>query len=130
MSNRLYRLLYGALLLVGLYFEFIVLIYALIGLALFEAVTNLRIPNLSSRLRSNYEPDPTEGTIGIDFKTRTSFEAERGWRIAVASMLALSIFVFPDALWFFPWFMGFAVFGAGVSGVCPMFLLMKWIGLK
>ena len=130
MSNRLYRLLYGAILLVGLYFEFIVLIYILIGLAVFEAITNLRIPKLISSIRSGYEVDPAEGSIGIDFKTRTSFEAERGWRLTVAAMLALSVFIFPDALWFFPWFMGFAVLGAGVSGVCPMFLLMKWIGLK
>lgn len=130
MSNRLYRLLYGALLLVALYFEFIVIIYGLIGLAVFEAITNLRIPKLISRLRYGNDGDPMEGTIGIEFKTRTSFEAERGWRISVAAMLALSVFVFPEVLWFFPWFMGFAVFGAGVSGVCPMFLLMKWLGLK
>lgn len=130
MSNRLYRLLYGAILLVALYFELIVLIYVLIGLAVFEAVTNLRIPKLISRLRYGNDGDAAEGSIGIEFKTRTSFEAERGWRLTVASMLAISVFVFPDTLWFFPWFMGFAVLGAGVSGVCPMFLLMKWIGLK
>ena len=130
MSNRLYRLIYGALLLVALYFELTEIIYALIGLAVFEAVTNLRIPKLISRLRSGNDGDPAEGTIGIEFKTRTSFEAERGWRLTVAAMLVISVLVFPDTLWFFPWFMGFAVFGAGVSGVCPMFLLMKWIGLK
>ncbi|MGD8926222.1 MAG: hypothetical protein PVG20_05200 [Thioalkalispiraceae bacterium] len=130
MSNRLYRLLYGALLLIALYFELDILIYVLIGLAVFEAVTNLRIPKLISRIRFGNNGDPMEGTIGLNFKTRTRFEAERGWRLTVASMLAISVFVFPDTLWFFPWFMGFAVFGAGVSGVCPMFLLMKWIGLK
>ena len=130
MSNRLYRLIYGALLLFALYFELAVLIYVLIGLAVFEAVTNLRIPKLISRYRFANDGDPAEGTIGIEFKTRTSFEAERGWRLTVAAMLVISVFVFPDTLWFFPWFMGFAVFGAGVSGVCPMFLLMKWIGLK
>jgi hypothetical protein len=118
------------LLLTALYFEFNILIYALIGLAVFEAITNLRIPRLISRIRFDNNGDPSEGTIGLNFKTRTNFEAERGWRLTVASMLAISVFVFPDSLWFFPWFMGFAVFGAGVSGVCPMFLLMKWIGLR
>ena len=130
MSNRLYRLIYGALLLIGLYFDQTILIYVLIGLATFEAITNVRIPKLISKIRLGNEGDPQEGTIGIDFTVRTNFEAERGWRITVAAMLALSIFAFPNTLWFFPWFMGFAIFGAGISGVCPMFLLMKWIGLK
>jgi len=130
MSNRFYRLVYGGLLLVGLYFDQTLLIYSLIALAIFEALTNLRIPKLISKLRYGNDGDPDEGNIGIDFKVRTNFEAERGWRISVASMLALSIFMFPSALWFFPWFMGFAILGAGISGVCPMFLVMKWIGLR
>lgn len=130
MSNRLYRLLYGGALLVALYFDQTVIIYLLIGLAIIEAITNLRVPRVVSRLRYGNDGNPMEGTLGIDFTVRTSFEAERGWRLTVAAMLALSVFVFPDALWFFPWFMGFAVFGAGVSGVCPMFLFLKWLGLK
>jgi hypothetical protein len=130
MSNRLYRLLYGGALLLALYFDLTVIIYLLIGLAIIEAITNLRVPKVVSRLRYGNDGNPMEGTLGIDFIVRTSFEAERGWRLTVAAMLALSVFVFPDALWFFPWFMGFAVFGAGVSGVCPMFLFLKWLGLK
>jgi len=130
MSNRIYRLLYGASLLIALYFDLTVIIYLLIGMAIIEAVTNLRIPKLVSRLRYGNDGDPMEGTLGIDFNIRTSFEAERGWRLSVAAMLAISVFVFPETLWFFPWFMGFAVFGAGLSGVCPMFLLLKWLGLK
>lgn len=130
MSNRFYRLLYGALLLIALYIDLLVLVYILIGLAIFEAVTNLRVPKLITRLRSGNDGDPLEGTIGIDFKVRTNFEAERGWRITVAAMLSIGIFVFPKTLWFFPWFMGIAILGAGISGVCPMFLVMKWIGLK
>ena len=130
MSNRLYRLLYGALLLVGLYFDQALLINILIGLAVFEALTNLRIPKLISQLRFGNEGDPQEGTIGIDFKVRTNFEAERGWRISVAAMLLLSILVFPKMLWFFPWFMGFAIMGAGASSVCPVLLFIRWIGFK
>ena len=130
MSNRLYRLLYGLFLLLGLYFDQKIILIFLIGLSLFEAITNLRIPLLISKLRSGYEVDPQEGSIGISFPTRTNFEAERGWRLSVAAVLSLSLFVFPDTLWFIPWFMGFAIFGAGISGVCPMFLMMKWAGLR
>lgn len=130
MSNRSYRLLYGIALLVSLYFDLHTVIYGLIALALFEAISNLRIPRLISRLRTGKDGDPHEGSLGIAFKTRTSFEAERGWRMAVALMLLVSLFVYPKTLWFFPWFMGFAITGAGISGVCPVFLALKWAGLK
>ncbi len=130
MSNRLYRLLFGALLLVALYFDLYPLIHVLVGMAVLEAITNLRVPILVSRLRGVPEPDASEGSLGIAFHTRTGFEAERGWRLMVASMLALSLLAFPEQLWFVPWFMGFAILGAGVSGVCPMFLALKWAGLK
>ena len=35
-----------------------------------------------------------------------------------------------DMLWFFPWFMGFAILGAGASGVCPVLLGLKYIGFR
>jgi len=130
MSNRLYRLLFGLLLLIALYFDAYPLIYTLVGVAVFEAITNLRAPLLVSRLRGTDASDTTEGSLGITFHTRTDFEAERGWRLLVAAMLALSVFVFPEQLWLFSWFMGFAILGAGISGVCPMFLALKWVGLR
>ena len=130
MSNRVYRLGFGILLLTGLYFEITAIVYALIGLTVFEAITNLRIPRLISKMRYGNEGDPKEGTIGLNFTLRTNFEAERGWRLTVAAMLLISLLAFPQYLWWFPWFMGFAILGAGLSGVCPMFLAMKWIGLR
>lgn len=130
MSNRLYRLLFGVLLLIALYFDAYPLIYVLVGIAVFEAITNLRVPLLVSRLRGIDAHDTTEGSLGISFHTRTNFEAERGWRLLVAAMLVLSVFIFPEPLWLFAWFMGFAILGAGISGVCPMFLALKWAGLK
>ncbi len=130
MSNRFYRLLFGALLLIALYFDLQRLIYVLVGMAVLEALTNLRIPLLVSRLRGVESTSLTEGSLGITFRTRSNFEAERGWRLLVAVMLIVSLFIFPETLWFFPWFMGFAILGAGISGVCPMFLALKWAGLK
>lgn len=130
MSNRFYRLLFGIALLVSLYFDLHTVIYGLIALLLFEAVTNLRVPRMVSRLRTGNDGDPTEGSLGIAFKARCGFEAERGWRLAVALMLIVSLLIYAKTLWFFPWFMGFAIMGAGVSGVCPVFLALKWAGLK
>jgi hypothetical protein len=129
-SNRFYRLLFGIALLLSLYFDLHTVIYGLIALALFEAITNLRIPRLISRLRTGHDGDPCEGSLGIQFKTRTAFEAERGWRLTIALLLIVSLLFYPKALWFFPWFMGFALIGAGISGVCPMLLALKWAGLN
>jgi len=130
MSNRQYRLFFGALLLLALYFEYSIIIYFLIGLAVIEALTNLRLPKIISLYRHNNSGDPLEGSIGINFKVRSKFEAERAWRLLVATILSISVFAFPEILWFFPWFMGLAILGAGISGVCPMFLALKWLGLK
>ena len=130
MSNRIYRLLFGIALLLSLYFDQHMAINVLIALALFEAVTNWRVPCLLAKLRKLPPNDPNEGSLGIKFKVRSSFEAERAWRISVIAMLLVSLFVYPDTLWFFPWFMGFAILGAGVSGVCPVFLGLKWAGFR
>jgi len=115
---------------IALYLDVAYLLYALIAIAAFEAVTNLRIPRAVSRRRFGTDGDPTEGCLGIHFTQRTGFEAERGWRLSVSGMLAVSTVLYPDALWFLPWFMAFAILGAGVSGVCPMLLALKWAGLK
>ncbi len=130
MSNRQYRLFFGALLLVSLYFEISVIIYFIIGLSIIEAITNLRLPKIISLYRYNNSGNPLECSIGINFKVRSRFEAERGWRFLVATILSISIFSFPEALWFMPWFMGLAILAAGICGVCPMFLALKWLGLK
>lgn len=130
MSNRLYRVLFGVLLLIALYFDFHLMTYALIGMAAIEAISNLRIPQIASQLRRIDPPDPSEGSLGIGFHVRTAFEAERGWRLTVATVLVVSVFIFPEPLWFIPWFMGFTILGAGISGVCPGLLGLKWLGLR
>ena len=130
MTDRTYRLLYGAALLLGLYFDLDPLLYGLVGMAALEGVTNLRLPKLVTFLRYGANYSLHETTADFGFVPRFNFEAERAWRVLVASLLALSLVVFPDRLWFLPWFMGFAILGAGVSGVCPMYLGLRWIGLK
>lgn len=130
MSNRIYRFFFGLLLLLSLYFEMDYLVYAILIITLLEALTNWRIPILISRLRYHNDGDANEGSLGINFKKRIPFDAERAWRITVTLMIAVSYILFPETLWFIPWFIGFAVLGAGVSGVCPVYLGIKWIGFR
>ena len=132
MSNRTYRLVFGAFLLIALYFEFSYLMYALIAILTFEGITNWRIPLMIQKMhgipaaitQSVNTPAP------VNQKYRFNFEAERAWRLVVAFMLFTTYVLFYDKLWFFPWFMGFAIFGAGVSSVCPVLITIKWVGCR
>lgn len=130
MSNRLYRLTVGLIIVSALYFDALPVIYGLIAVLLFEGVTNFRIPLLLSRLRYGHDGDASEGCLAIPFKDRIPFAAERAWRLMVGTILLIIFWQFEESLWFFPWFMGFAILGAGASGVCPMFLSLKWLGFR
>lgn len=130
MTNRLYRLLVGLVLLIGLYFDMPWVIDALIVILFVEGITNWRVPTIVNTLLSKPKCDPNEGSLGIAFSPRCIFEAERAWRLTVGTMLTIGFVLYYPLLWFLPWFMGFAIFGAGVSGVCPVFLLLKWAGFK
>ncbi len=129
MSNRFYRLIVGFILLIGLYFDLAELIYALIAASLFEGLTNLRIPVLVSKLRST-TGDLTEGTLGLPFTQRFNFDAERAWRLLLGIVLILVYVIYFDTVWYLAWFMGFTILGAGLSGVCPLFLSLKWLGFR
>lgn len=132
MTNRMYRGMLGALLLVSLYFDLSMLMYGIIIVLFFEGITNLIIPKLVDLLARvvapgssifEYKPEP------CSVASRFGFESERCWRLVVGSLLLVTYFYY-DLLWFFPWFMGFAIFGAGLSGVCPVLLAIRWVGFK
>lgn len=132
MSERFFRVIVGVFLLAILYFELHGAIPALIAILLIEGISNYRVPMLVTQLRqaqvisfgdsSELMPDARAARFG--------FEAERAWRIAVALTLAVTVYAFNEQLWFFPWFMGFAIFGAGLSGVCPVLISLKLLGFR
>ncbi len=129
MSNRLYRLIVGLILLTGLYFDLPKLIYVLIVTVLFEGITNLRIPILVSKMRG-ITNDQAEGILGLPFQQRFNFDAERAWRLILGGVLILVYVIFFNTVWYLAWFMGFAILGAGLSGVCPLFISLKWLGFR
>jgi len=132
MSDRSYRLLVGLILLLALYFRQDYVIYALIGVALFEGLTNLRIPVIVTYLTSSVGGGvPMQENLTVaESRCKYRFEAERALRLLIAALLLLTYVLLPQYLWFFPWFIGFALFGAGVSGVCPSLSLFKLIGFR
>lgn len=130
MTDRTYRTLLGALLLVCLYFDLNLVIYGMILVLLAEGLSNQRIPKLVCTIRNC----TTKGRFDyldaeLVTESRFNMESEQVWRIVVCFFLILS-YLLIDALWFYPWFMGFAIFGAGLSGVCPVLLGIRWAGFK
>ncbi len=131
MSERAFLFIVGAFILLALYIEIDLLIYGLCAWLVFEAVTNIRLTTLSQKImKKSLSP----GLTVFQTKQRFNFDAFRAWRITVIFMLGGSFIVLNgyqmEILWFFPWFMGFAIMGAGVSGVCPMLLMIRWVGFK
>ncbi|HWS04135.1 MAG TPA: hypothetical protein VN448_12205, partial [Gammaproteobacteria bacterium] len=102
-------------------------IYVLMGMLLFEGITNWRVPALVSRLRSGSEPTVTAVTSS---NWVISFEAERALRLILVAMLGLSLLLEPQLVWWLPWFIAFALIGAGLSGICPMVSALRWVGMR
>lgn len=131
MSERLYLFFIGIYVLFGLYFEINLMIYVLSVWLLFEAITQIRLTTMSQKLIHKTVP---AGLTVFQSTQRFDFDASRAWRITVAVMLGGSFLLLKEqnleVVWFFPWFMGFAIMGAGASGVCPMLLILRWVGFK
>lgn len=125
MTERAFRLILGVALLAALYAESTVAVWALIALLLAEGVTGWRMPMLVRRLRGQ-----AAGPAPVCEGWRFDFHAERMLRLVVAAFLIVSVAVWPDTLWFFPWFIGIVLTGAGVTNVCPLAMALEWIGFK
>ena len=125
MTDRNYRLMLGLAILLILYFDLTRAMYGLIGLLFVEGITNWRIPMLVGKLTRQSDAPPIEP---FDFKW--PLNEERAWRLVVAVLLLLTAVLFNEIAWFLPWFMGFAILGAGVSGVCPVLLGLRFTGCR
>lgn len=131
MSERLYLFIIGTYILIGLYFEIDIMIYFLSLWLILEAATNIRLTTLSQKFF--HHPVPAGLTV-FQSSSRFDYDSLRAWRIMVAVMLGGSFLLLKEQglefVWFIPWFMGFAIMGAGASGVCPVLLLLRWLGFK
>jgi len=123
--------LLGSILITALYLEINGIIYVLIGLLLFEGITNLRTSMLFKMPEKIFsESIPNEEPQGSEKKVRLNFEAERALRLVVSAFLIIGLIFINTQIWFLPWFVGFALVGAGLSGVCPMVLALKKLGFQ
>ena len=125
MSERYFRIILGSSLLVIIYFDAKYALYAFIGMMFFEGITNLRIPTLISRFRYG-----TPVVLPVTTECRVNFEAERALRLSIGLSLLISYVIFPELLWFIPWFIGIMLLSAGITNNCPMYAIFKWLGFK
>lgn len=131
MSDRAYLFVAGAYILIAMYMGIDMMIYGLVVVMFFEGATNLTLTALTQKIRK-VKLDP--GLLKYEATPRFNFEAIRALRIFFAlAMTAAYVSVYEydiEVLWFLPWFFGFALLGAGVSGVCPVVLGMRWVGFR
>lgn len=131
MTERMYLLLVGVYILVALYLENIYLIYGLAAFLVFEGVSGIRLTRLVQKAR---RVPLRYGLVDFNSKARFAVDGLSAWRVFVAiTLVAVYVLLHEygiDVLWFFPWFMGFAILGAGASGICPVFLGLRWAGFK
>ena len=128
MSERVFRFILGAALIFLLYLQADQLVYVYIGILLFEGATNWRVPLLVSRLR--YGADFRAQDVLSPGCSRIPFDAERMLRLIVAILLIFTFLLFPEQTWFFPWFIGFMLFMAGMTNICPMVIGLRWMGFR
>lgn len=127
MSERHFRIIMGLWLIAGLYLNSAEIIYAFLATLLFEGITNFRIPKIISKIRYGQNPPFKEKTSST---YKISFEAERALRFIVAAFVATPFLESLHFFWWLPWFVGFALIGAGLSGICPMVLALRYAGFK
>lgn len=128
MTDRVCRIIFGAVLLVALYFNWRLAIYGITAVMLFEGVTNWRIPILVSRLQG--VPTGAECSLSPGEHARIDFESERAMRLVMSASLIVGYVMFNKELWFFPWFIGFALLDAGLIGICPLVMGFRWAGFR
>ena len=131
MNERSYLFLVGLFILTSLYFDVDMMIYGLSVFMVFEGLTNWRLTTALQKVR---KIKLDTGLVAFQTKNRFDIDGLRAWRVLVAVVLTSSYVLLHqynvDFLWFFPWFMGFAIMGAGASSMCPMLMALRWIGFR
>jgi len=131
MNERSYLFLVGLFILTSLYFDMDMMIYGLSAFMVFEGLTNWRLTTALQKVR---KITLETGLVAFQTKNRFDIDGLRAWRVLVAVVLTSSYVLLHqynvDFLWFFPWFMGFAIMGAGASSMCPILMALRWIGFR
>ncbi|HEY5601625.1 MAG TPA: YgaP-like transmembrane domain [Gammaproteobacteria bacterium] len=130
MSEHTYRLVLGALMLVLLYTEYYIVAYVVIGVTLFEGLTNQRINLVVTRILRSFGADVSEYEKPPRKNYRIPFDAERAQRLFIAAAFAALFFLAPNEFWILNWFFAFGMLLSGIVMFCPVIALFRAIGFR
>lgn len=134
MSEKNYRFVLGTIFIFCLYLEWSFVIVILLTLLAYEGITNHRVPHMfmsaNSKAIRSYRENQCSATPMHGPMIQAETEAEQLLRLIIFALIVTCYFLFPKQLWFVAWFVGFALIGAGMSGICPMVLGLRKIGFK
>ena len=129
MTERAYRIIIGILIIVFLFFHIDYAMWSLMLLMSFEALTNWRVPIITSKIL--YPNDVIIVSEGENQNSTVNYEAERMLRwVAMTLMLMGMVNYTEDLFWYLPWLVGLMLLISGVTGICPMVMALRKIGLK
>jgi len=98
---------------------------------LFEGLTDWRLTTALQKFR---KITLDSGLVVFQTKNRINIDGLRALRILIPVVLMTTLILLRqyeiEVLWFIPWFLGFAIMGAGASSVCPMLLFLRWAGFR
>ena len=145
MSERLFRLISGALLYLALTLSALLEsptpTYIYLSLVLFEAITNWRIPIIITRLRYGKQYKSYLENFSIKDKPASTanmfnnIEAERFLRVLVFILVLIPLIIHIDNasyqiyIDYIPWFVATMLCLAGVTNICPMVMFLRTIGM-
>jgi len=130
MTERVNRLIFGLCLIAFLFLEWDLAVLAIPTILLFEAMTNLRIPRLISRLHYATEGTNTYIDENENLQCKFEFEAERALRYSLSFIICMGFIFFDQTLWFLPYIIGLNLLLAGITGICPLLMLFRKAGFK
>lgn len=121
----------GICILLALYLVNNDLIFCLSAFLLLEGISGLRLTTMLQKAR---QVSLDHDMIVIASTSRFAIDGLSAWRVFVAIVLVSSSVLINEyayeVFWFIPWFMGFAIMGAGATGLCPVLLGLHRVGFK
>ena len=131
MSERVYICIVGLILLVSLYFEQQAIIYGLSAWLLLESLVDVRLLKLVQKARKTTLPTDIRAP---ENPHRFEFHAIRAWHILFALLLFASYTLVHgygiEPLWPVPWVLALAATAAGITNICPLYVLLVYAGFR
>lgn len=130
-SERNYLFTVGVVTIASIYLEQLWIIPIWGFLFLIEGLFGVYVPEIVSRDSAAFnERDYLYGGNHSN-GGRWDFEARRLWRLMAAMTLPVLVILEMDMVVLYAgMFFGFALIGSGLSGVCPLYVLLKKSGFK